>query len=63
VQRGRYGLERHELWRHGRDVVEVTRTREAILEWLTRHDHEGLVFHHPDGRTAKVRRKDFGLKW
>jgi hypothetical protein len=63
VQSNRYGLDRHELWRHGSVVVEVTRTREALLEWLTRHEEEGLVFHHPDGRLAKLRRKDFDLNW
>lgn len=24
---------------------------------------EGLVFHHPDGRMAKIRRDDFGFEW
>lgn len=24
---------------------------------------EGLVFHHPDGRMAKIKRRDFGLPW
>lgn len=24
---------------------------------------EGLVWHHPDGRMAKIKRRDFGLKW
>ena len=24
---------------------------------------EGLVFHHPDGRMAKIKKRDFGLKW
>ena len=63
VQGNRYGLDRHQLWRHGRDEVEIGRTREAIVEWLATHGEEGLVFHHPDGRMAKIRRKDFDLKW
>lgn len=63
VQGNRYGLAAHALWRHGSVVVEVMRTREAILTWLSAHEHEGLVFHHPDGRMAKVRRKDFGIRW
>lgn len=25
--------------------------------------YEGLVFHHPDGRLAKIKRRDFGLPW
>jgi hypothetical protein len=28
-----------------------------------RFDVEGLVFHHPDGRMCKVKKKDFGLPW
>lgn len=35
----------------------------SLLDWLTSHEEEGLVFHHPDGRLAKLRRKDFGIKW
>lgn len=26
-------------------------------------DFEGIVFHHPDGRMAKIKRRDFGLPW
>jgi hypothetical protein len=25
-------------------------------------DIEGLVFHHPDGRMAKIKLRDFGMK-
>lgn len=63
VQGNRYGLTRHELWKHGSVVVEVERTLEALVDWLRANNHEGLVFHHPDGRMAKVRRKDFGIRW
>lgn len=63
IQGNRYGLDRHELWRHGSVEVEVERTRDALLAWLLENEHEGLVFHHPDGRMAKVRRKDFGIRW
>ncbi|KQW84051.1 RNA ligase 1 family protein [Brevundimonas sp. Root1279] len=63
VQGNRYGLVRHQLWRHGCAEVEVGRTMEDMIAWLEANDHEGLVFHHPDGRMAKVRRKDFGLRW
>ncbi len=63
IQGNRYGLDHHALWAHGSVVVEVERTRDAIVQWLTEHDGEGLVFHHDDGRMTKVRRKDFGLRW
>ena len=63
VQRNRYRLDRHELWRHGAVVVDVERTPEGIHQWLIDHEHEGIVFHHKDGRMAKVRRKDFRIPW
>lgn len=34
----------------------------ALREWFADKDIEGVVFHHPDGRMAKVKKKDFGLK-
>ena len=60
-----YGLDRHELWRHGKEVVELPdRSFEEISRFLaSRDDIEGLVFHHEDGRMAKIRRKDFKLFW
>lgn len=58
-----YGLDRHEFWKHGSVVVDVEPTFEAIKAWLDNNIEEGLVFHHPDGRMAKIRRKDFGLDW
>lgn len=33
----------------------------ALAEWLTHKDIEGLVWHHPDGRMAKIKKRDFGL--
>jgi hypothetical protein len=30
-----------------------------LREWLTDRDWEGLVWHHPDGRMAKLKRRDF----
>jgi hypothetical protein len=33
-----------------------------LREWLLDRDIEGLVFHHPDGRMAKIKLRDFGLK-
>ena len=59
-----YNLERHELWKHGKETVVLEdRSFEAIERFLNEHEVEGLVFHHPDGRKAKIRRKDFGLFW
>ena len=59
-----YGLERHQLWRHGQEVVDVPdRSHAGLKRVLEGCNAEGLVFHHPDGRMAKIRRKDFGLFW
>lgn len=29
----------------------------------THRDIEGIVWHHPDGRMVKIKKKDFGYKW
>jgi len=56
-------LEAHALFRHGSEVVDVPRSFEGIRSTLSVLPWEGLVFHHPDGRMAKIRCKDFGLPW
>jgi hypothetical protein len=38
------------------------RTHSELREWLRGIDIEGIVFHHPDGRMAKIKKRDFGLK-
>lgn len=59
-----YNLKTHELWEHGREVAELKdRSFGGIRKFLTDNNIEGLVFHHPDGRMAKIRRKDFNLFW
>lgn len=35
---------------------------DGIREWLRGKDVEGIVWHHPDGRMAKIKGRDFGLK-
>jgi hypothetical protein len=40
----------------------VPRTFEGLREFLAAHDLEGIVLHHPDGRKAKIKKRDFGLK-
>lgn len=36
-------------------------TYEAMKAWLTDKNVEGIVWHHEDGRMAKIKKKDFGL--
>jgi hypothetical protein len=51
----------HQLIRHGSIVEDdVPRTFEGLRDWLGRQDIEGIVFHHPDGRMAKIKLRDFG---
>jgi hypothetical protein len=38
------------------------RTFAGLREWLTGKDLEGIVFWHPDGRRAKIKLRDFGLR-
>jgi len=53
----------HQLIFHGSIAEDdVPRTFEGLREWLATQDIEGIVFHHPDGRMAKVKLRDFGLK-
>lgn len=35
---------------------------EELKAWLTDKDIEGLVWHHPDGRMVKIKKKDYRLK-
>jgi hypothetical protein len=57
-------LSTHRLFRHGAQVVaNVTRTFDGIRAALADLPWEGIVFHHPDGRMAKIKRNDFGLEW
>ena len=56
--------ERHTLVSHNAtDTYEaVPRTFDGLRDWLSAQDIEGLVFHHPDGRMAKIKLRDFGIK-
>jgi len=59
-------LDKHELWKHGEVIAieEVPRDFEGLAKYLAEAEPmEGIVFHHPDGRMAKIKRRDFGLPW
>ncbi len=61
----------HILMPHGSRVVAgssglmalVNRTYDVLGYWLEHTPVEGIVFHHRDGRMAKIKRRDFGLAW
>jgi Family of unknown function (DUF5565) len=56
----------HVLIRHGSGSAgplgDVPRSFEALRDCLAAQDLEGIVFHHPDGRMAKIKKRDFGFK-
>ena len=60
------GLTEHALLRHGADVVALQRSELSFAGLRFRlmgMRAEGIVFAHPDGRFAKIRRADYGLAW
>lgn len=55
--------EKHKLVSHrgAEQFIDCPRTFGGIREFLLHRDIEGIVFHHPDGRMVKIKKKDFGL--
>ena len=43
-------------------LADAPRTFDGLWEYLKVNDIEGIVFHHEDGRMAKIKGKDFGIK-
>ena len=62
VQKNLEQFETHRLVRHGAEVLDAPRTFDALRAYLTAHDIEGIVWHHPDGRMVKIKGRDFGIK-
>ena len=38
-------------------------TYDELKAFFEKNIIEGIVWHHPDGRMAKIKRRDFGLEW
>ena len=57
-------FDRHTLIPHGTLGIfpDAPRTFDALREWFKGKDIEGIVWHHPDGRMVKIKKKDFGMK-
>jgi hypothetical protein len=60
------GFKRHYLWSHeGTELALLDegpeRTYDEICVYLMDWDAEGIVWHHPDGRWAKIKGRDFGF--
>jgi hypothetical protein len=64
VQGNPQHLDQHMLIPHGHSPMPTApRTFEAIRDFLTEYDIEGIVWHHPDGRMVKIKARDFGIRW
>ena len=67
VQGNPYKLEAHFLIPHDNPFLEdrePPRDFDGLRKWCEGHlQHEGIVWHHEDGRMVKIKRKDFGLPW
>lgn len=64
VQGNPENVENHYLQKHEDAEVyeDVPVTFNGLREWLDEKDIEGIVWHHPDGRMVKIKKKDFRLK-
>jgi len=64
VQKNPYGLVGHTLVKHGAKVLDDVPTDfEGLRDYLVSQNIEGIVWHHPDGRMVKIKKRDFGLEW
>lgn len=61
VQNNSEGYFAHRLLPHGEERCAAPRTFDALKVWLSYENIEGVVWHHPDGRKAKIKKQDFGL--
>lgn len=56
-------VDKHMLVCHGVEVLKnCPRDFESLKSYLALQDIEGIVWRHPDGRMAKLKKRDFGFK-
>jgi hypothetical protein len=62
------GVDVHALVPHGwasqsicQDYATAPRDFDGLRDWLRARPYEGVVWHHPDGRMAKLKRRDFPI--
>lgn len=65
VQGNKYQLNNHQFRLHGDVTLDNVPTDfNELRDYLDAHSgYEGIVWHHPDGRMVKIKRRDFGLHW
>lgn len=60
IQGNPEGFAAHALVPHGVEILaDAPRTFAALKDYLIARNIEGVVWHHPDGRMVKIKRKDF----
>lgn len=66
INRNPDGFDAHILLPHGWaplseriDVEAAPRDFDGLREWLHTRPYEGIVWHHPDGRMTKIKKRDF----
>lgn len=62
VQGNPEGFASHVLVAHGRALLAAPRTFDALRDYLSTANIEGIVWHNEDGRMVKIKAKDFGLR-
>lgn len=63
VNGNKENFSQHILVKHGSEILKwYDFSFCGIKNFLENVDIEGIVFHHPDGRMCKIRKKDFGIK-
>jgi Family of unknown function (DUF5565) len=54
------GFRAHWLMFHAlADRLSAPRDHDGLATWIHAHSYEGIVWHHPDGRMAKIKKRDF----
>lgn len=56
-------IDHHTFILHGDWPAEAPRDFGGIADFLRQYSMEGIVWHHPDGRMAKIKSRDFGIDW
>lgn len=60
VQGNPEGFTEHRLIRHGAELLpDAPRDFEGLRAYLGARSIEGIVWHHPDGRMVKIKKRDF----
>ena len=53
-------MDQNSLTLHGElELADVPRDFDGLAAWLHAHPWEGVVWHHEDGRMAKIKKRDF----